>query len=540
MLSDSTHTLRAFGGSWLNKDSAAQQYLEGDARQHDWHEKVRLWPNEGIDPRLIEVISAQAKQWRAPKVTSQVIHKLSDPRAVTVVTGQQCGFLLGPSYTLYKALSAIEWAKRSEAITGRPTVPIFWLQSEDHDAKEIEGAHFLMEDRLTSVTLPMTGHERTSVAHRLILEDNDEAFETIERAWKPTAFGDELLDEARRAWAPGRSVMDAFAEVLYAWLGELGLVILNPRDPRLARLTAPTHESSIFHAEEIEAAISSRNQDLMTSGFKVQIPMRPTSTLSFFHPNGSSGPRYRVMHVHNGFSLSGSPETFSVQEMKTKLQESPELFSTSALLRPLLQETWLPTVATVVGPGEISYFAQLAPLFKRFNRRSPGVIPRARARLWTASWRRTFRKGEFSEDDLIDHRDEVLKRIGRAEESATIDQLRADGLESPLRAIDLFIAEAEQSDKGMVPNARRVRRTIEKSMKGLLDRQARSVAQRYDRHLERLDLVRAALAPKRGPQERTLSPLHFAALYGRERLIKTLREAISASCDETLLEVELW
>ena len=51
--------------------------------------------------------------------------------APVVVTGQQVGLFLGPLYTLYKAATAVKHARAIGA------VPVFWLQTEDHDLVEI-------------------------------------------------------------------------------------------------------------------------------------------------------------------------------------------------------------------------------------------------------------------------------------------------------------------------------------------------------------------------------------------------------------------
>src|SRR5690606_3523427 len=70
----------------------------------------------------------------------RILHNLEllrDPRARVVVTGQQCGLLGGPLYTLYKAIGAVRWAERLAKELGRPVVPIFWAASDDHDFEEV-------------------------------------------------------------------------------------------------------------------------------------------------------------------------------------------------------------------------------------------------------------------------------------------------------------------------------------------------------------------------------------------------------------------
>src|SRR5580704_8771496 len=54
---------------------------------------------------------------------SPLLERLSRPGTVAVVTGQQVGFLSGPAYTVYKALTAVRLAEQLTA-KGVDAVPI--------------------------------------------------------------------------------------------------------------------------------------------------------------------------------------------------------------------------------------------------------------------------------------------------------------------------------------------------------------------------------------------------------------------------------
>jgi len=70
---------------------------------------------------------------------SAALSKLAQPETVAVVTGQQVGFLSGPAYTIFKALTAVKLATHLTE-QGIPAVPIFWLATEDHDLAEVDHA----------------------------------------------------------------------------------------------------------------------------------------------------------------------------------------------------------------------------------------------------------------------------------------------------------------------------------------------------------------------------------------------------------------
>ena len=68
-------------------------------------------------------------------------------------------------------------------------------------------------------------------------------------------------------------------------------------------------------------------------------------------------------------SLGGS---YQREELLAMLDSTPERFSPNVLLRPVMQDALLPTVAYVGGPSEVAYLAQAAPLAPFL---SPGSRP---------------------------------------------------------------------------------------------------------------------------------------------------------------------
>src|ERR1700682_6505205 len=76
--------------------------------------------------------------------------------AVAVVSGQQVGLFGGPAYAFYKALSAIRIAEELRE-AGVPTVPVFWMATEDHDLDEVRHVSWFHGGKLTRFELPVEG-----------------------------------------------------------------------------------------------------------------------------------------------------------------------------------------------------------------------------------------------------------------------------------------------------------------------------------------------------------------------------------------------
>src|SRR5690606_13901170 len=103
----------------------------------------------------------------------------------------------------------------------------------------------------------------------------------------------------------------------------------------LAAAVAPVHARALEEASRISEALLARCQDLAGAGRPTQVHVRAGSPLSFFHPDGPAGPRIRLE----------SP--FDRRTLLAVLGDNPLAFSTSALLRPIVQDTLLPTAAYV-------------------------------------------------------------------------------------------------------------------------------------------------------------------------------------------------
>src|SRR5262245_18788086 len=87
-----------------------------------------------VSERSIRVLlETSAKSER----TAAAAEQLRRGEALAVFTGQQLGLFLGPAFTLYKIASAVALASKLREKLAAPVVPIFWLQSDDHDYDEV-------------------------------------------------------------------------------------------------------------------------------------------------------------------------------------------------------------------------------------------------------------------------------------------------------------------------------------------------------------------------------------------------------------------
>jgi len=473
------------------------------------------------------------------------LEALATGEAVAVVTGQQAGLFSGPLYTVYKTAAAIVTARALEAETGVPAVPVFWLQTEDHDWLEIDHCSVPGADgpQRIDCQCSATGSDLVSVFHRRMGAGITVAVDALANAIGGLPSGAEVMASMRRHWRANVSPGEAMGGFIAELFRPMGLLVLDPRDPALARAAAPLHRDAFEHAEAQSAALLARNQELEQAGLRVQVHVRPRAPLSFVHPDGPQGPRYRVRPTDEGaYALVGTERRVSRDDIVTWLETEPARFSTSALQRPLLQDLWLPTAAYIGGPGELNYLAQSAALYPEHvphGRPMPLVMVRSRFRLVDARSRRLLDQLGLSPGDTARPRDELLAAIAQPPAGAPEPETLLRGLTEPLReGLASLDAMAENLGGNFPKQLGKTRDHVLAQLEGLVERYKRTLARRDEVAVGRLNRLLAMLAPGGAPQERVYGWPWFAAMVGPE----TLRDLILAACvpfDPTLRDLEL-
>jgi uncharacterized protein YllA (UPF0747 family) len=451
--------------------------------------RVRSAAARPVDERLIAALRAQNATLPASAAREAHLQALGAGGAAAVVTGQQVGLFLGPLYTFYKAASAIATARMLEAESGVRCVPLFWLQTEDHDFAEI-AACTVGQARLGLAV----DERRLSVGHRCLGEEIAALVMGLSAAIEGEPHAAEVGALFDAAYRPGRTLGAAFADALARFFPEL--VFLDPRTPEIARLMQPSIERAVAEAAEMDRLLQERGEELRAAGFDEQVHPRPGYTLAFAHAGGlPEGARERLRQ--NDAPPPGN---------------DPLRYSTSALLRPLVQDALLPTAAYVGGPAEVAYLAQIGPLYRAFGLEAPLVVPRARFRLVPPPARRLCVELGVQPSDAEDP--ELAARL--AKPSGPVPDLS-------------WLAELETRLDGIAGDARgvaRARRSIHHAITRLGERQRRLGAERDAVLVERVRRFAAWLHPGGAPQERALGVAWFAAYAGPAALAARVLDAV--------------
>ncbi|HEY6908803.1 MAG TPA: bacillithiol biosynthesis cysteine-adding enzyme BshC [Myxococcales bacterium] len=506
-----------FAPPFLASEPRATALLpDGFRRREAWRAEVDARRAQRMAPEVWSALAAQQQPLPRSDARQRNVEALSRPGTVAVVTGQQVGLFLGPLYTFYKAATAVVWARALEAETGARCVPVFWLQTEDHDFAEIASCHVPPALRLA---LPDSG-ARCSVAHRGLPSEVESLVGALCDALAAQPFAAEILDPLRAAYAPGRPVGQAFAMLLASVFAEEGLVLLDPRCPEMARAASPLYTAAIERAGEIDDALLRRGADLEAAGLREQVNVRRGSPLVFFHGDAPDGPRRRLHGDGVAFEIDGGGRV-SRAELLQAARTSPLRFSCSALLRPLFQDALLPVVAYVGGPAELGYLAQVAPLYPLLGVRPALAAPRARFRLVDARTDALLRALQLSPAEVEAPRDELIGRLGRRGREAPGDLARR-----LLGGLPDALAASAKKHPSLARAARRTQVSVETAVSRFAAQHARALAEEDRTLVERVDRLQASLFPGGEPQERVHSLPFYAAHFGLARLKSAVLGAI--------------
>ena len=461
---------------------------------------------------VADVLLDQNERWGMGPKTREHIEALRGGDAVAVVTGQQVGFLTGPLYTVYKTITALQLARQLAEETGRPAVPVFWVEGEDHDFDEIAGVTVLAQNDAQKIRYggpepPEDGN--LGAVGRLRLDGQAKAaLDALDEALPPTEFKSELMARVRDAYAPDVRLEDAFVHLLRDFFPEAGLVFLNPDDVHLKRLTAPLFRREIEDGETAAARIEEASEKLR-GPFHAQVQPRPLNLFlldeSGRHPIDLEGDRFR---------LRGRERSFTKAELLSRLDEAPEEFSPNVVLRPLMQDLLVPTAAYVAGPSEVSYFAQYKGVYEWAGLPMPIIYPRASATLVESKVQKVLDRYELGRRRLRGGGGEGVPppRRGRAGGGR---RRGLQGRHAALlhQAVEAVKPKVQEVDRTLVKAAEAARTSLVKELERLKERVVKAEKRNQDAVRGRLEKAAAGLYPGGTLQERTLSVLYFLNKY---------------------------
>lgn len=516
---------------------AATQFFHGSPRRPEdavaQIERVqsRYYPREALVPLL----TAQNKALHAGSKTFANIDALGDAKTVAVVTGQQVGLFGGPLYTIYKTLTTIRLCKELRKWHRNTTfVPVFWLETEDHDFAEANHTTFLDETgapatfEYTPAIPPDDNAPNRGAVGKLTFDDGiDAVIAALEEKLPKTEFHPAVMKLLRKCYKPGVDFGTAFGMLMHALFHDDGLVLVNPLDPAVKRLLAPVFRRELETSPRVSEAIISRTAEIEEM-YHAQVKARTINLFMLW-----KGGRYGIdpRRDHGDYWLKGTRQYFSKEELMTMLEKEPERFSPNVVLRPICQDFLFPTVMYVGGPGEIAYFAQFKGAYDAFEMPMPVIYPRASVTLVEQRFATQLERLSMGLGEYLHNPAEAVQKIVQAQSAVNLDELFAHSRATIEGAFDTLQTSIERIDKTLLGALTNAKEKTGQSLDVLAKKTMDAAVRGNETVTRQMDKLKASLYPNDVLQERALNILYFLNKYGME-FLPAIAERISVDTFE--------
>jgi len=492
-----------------------------------------------ISEELLQEWKSFLSDTRAPRNAHESLEALSSLSTFCIVSGQQVGIGLSPILSIYKIISIEVISEILEHQTSSRIVPIFWLQTEDHDLKEIsELTVFDSYDSLKTFDLLSTkdiDSNRTSVGSfnipsgiELKLKD---IFDTID----PASLASNLQDKIRKSLKEGTNLGSAFAKVFYDLFPNSKSIFFDPRFSAARNTTKEIYRKILKSHDSIYTQLNQRSELLLSSGKSTPIKLKSDSPLFFFHPKGEEDKRYRVHRDNDKWIIKETGEIYTEDELENEIINYPDKFSSSALLRPLIQDYLLPTIAYIGGRTELEYLEQASPLYNYLSIEKPLWLQRASGLFMSDKIFSFFKNLDLEISQLFDSPSEASREILRnkiIESLGGSNNIRAK-LEEPLKEIQSLLKDKPLSlDQTLSKPFEKTIKGINEHINKYLDKYEQSILNAEEISINRLEKLLAMVYPDGIFQERIISGLWPFFKYGeniKDEMFESIKESYSKS-----------
>lgn len=505
---------------YVNQFSAVESLYESDPGQADcWAERA-LWLDQTEHTRVDrKALAARLREYNGlynpdPSV-QRAIDQLELPGTAVIVGGQQSGLFTGPLLVVYKAVTILKAAKAASAQLNRPVVPVFWIAGEDHDWEEVNHAYVLSPElQVRRIRMHRGAMDRLPVSFtKVSAEAWEKALSELESLLPDSGHKAAIMELVRSSCGDADHLTAGFAKLIGALFGKHGLVLLDSSDPELRRLEIPVFERMILQNEELESAYHETVRDMAGLGYEPSAEVAEGGANLFYI---SERERLLLFKREGRFEDRKGKVSFTADGLLAELREHPERFSNNVLTRPLMQDSLLPVLGSVLGPGEIAYWGLTRKAFRKLGLRMPLLLPREAFTVVDGTLQKYMKKYELSWHEVKDAETFRSKREAwlAAQERMPVDQ-RFDEVVAAFEALyNPLLEELAGVQSGLSRIGAVNRGKIIDQIEYLRGKAKDAMEQIHATGLRHFDRIQLTLFPLNKPQERVYNLLDALNRYG--------------------------
>ncbi len=460
------------------------------------------------------------------EAVQQSLELLRQQQTLTMVGGQQSGLFTGPLLVIYKVVTLILSARHASEQLGRPVVPVFWIAGEDHDWDEVNHTYLPDADgQAVRIRMEHTRGGHSPVSRTIITEEHiAPVLHQLEGLLPDTEHKRKWMDELERCMRQSDNLSSAFARQLGLLFGRFGLVLLDSDAPELRALEKPVFRTIIEQNDRLTEAYLAASHEVQEAGYDEQATVAEDgANLFYIHTDEVYTEERLLLFKRDGhFTDRKGLVTFTKEELLELVEQHPERFSNNVLTRPLMQESLFPVLGTILGTGEIAYWALTRQAFQTLGMQMPPIVPRMSFTVIEDKIQQLMNRFELSFDDVRVRFTDIRREWLEAQEDYNLDE-RFDELKRQFATLYApFVQGLAEVDPSLPHIADTNQHKIEAQIDYLYRKSLHAVEKQHEVGLRRLDRIAHSLHPFGKPQERTINSYYYISRYGERWLDQLL------------------
>jgi bacillithiol biosynthesis cysteine-adding enzyme BshC len=471
--------------------------------------------------KIVDILVEQNINFKSGKKSIGNAKLLKNENCFAVVTGQQVGLFTGPLYTIYKTITAIKLAENLKRVFPKyDFIPVFWMELEDHDFDEVNNFTILnSKNELETIKYEIQHKPRRIPTGKIkIGNEIKRVFEKLNTAFVENDFKKSVIELLERCYRENSNFGIAFAEIMAVFFDDV--VFLDPSDFRLKEIAKPIFNKIIHQHEIISNILTNRNKKLIESGYHLQIDTDSNFINLFYYKNNERNP---ILFENGNFSVRYADRIFSASELSEEVEKHPENFIPNVLIRPVIQDYLLPTVAYIAGPSEIAYFAQVSSIYPVFEIEMPIVYPRQSITIVENKIKKNMDKYNLSIVDIFEQKNKLLEKIVKSHSSLQIDKL-FDKAEKDLENIMVELEkEISRVEENLIDVKNNAMEKVKYQLNNLKIKTLNAEKKNNEIMVNQISKVSDSIFPNGRLQERGLNIIYFLMKYGLD-FIEIIKE----------------
>ncbi len=471
---------------------------------------------------LVEVLQKQYQQLPASTSVKENIQLLQTDDTFVVTTAHQPNIFTGPLYFFYKIIHAIQLAADlKKQFPENNFVPVYYMGSEDADIEEV--GSFV----LGGTTYQWNTKQKGAVGRMKVDDALIALLKNMEGYWSVKPNGKEALAILQKAYQKGKTIAEATIELVNAFFGEYGLIVVQPDDASLKSLFVDTMKLELltgFSHKAIQPTLQA-----LTASYHVQSEGR---ALNLFYLKDDI--RARIEKPDNQYLVADTDIRFTEEEILNELQLHPERFSPNVILRGVFQETILPGVVFIGGGGELAYWMELKNVFAEAKVHMPVLQLRNSFLFMRAKQIQQWTELGLTKEDLfkpvLDIEVAFVKK-----QSGELLSLEAE-LKSLEQVYDQIQKRVKSIDSTLGAHTNNLAHQSTKKLLELEKKMIRAERRKQAVAIERIHAIKHSLFPNNGLQERVENISEWMGDYGQDWLDAVIQSSPTMQQQFTIVD----